>query len=615
MPDVTVQDLIKQEAKKAGVPESLALAVAEQESGFNPTVVNPTSGAIGTFQFLPETAKSRGIDANDPVQNIRGGVGYLRELLDQNNGDLEGVLKAYGGVKNDTSYVPGVLGRLKKYQTASQPAQEAPAATPAPSGDTSLVGRAKGVLDSVAGAYGDAAKGFGTGVVNRSTQMMDMVRQRVLGLPGERPQPYAEPTTTAGKVGRTAEQMAEFGVGSALAGSLGGGAALQIPAQAATAHALTKSQGGSDTAANVNAVLGGAGPVISKAVEVGAPMIRDRAVKQLSRVFSSGLENKGPMVDYALKTGEAGTPDVAKAVGIIRKAASDTLDLPIQGSWGKWQTTLAKDVTAKGKTLEQALAGPLGSQEVPKAVVIKALDDLEATTKHMAEKATTSQHLGGFDEVTFNRPLSAEIRTLRDQIDQYADHISVRNLVDIKRTWDDYVYTLTTAGKVGGTSDALMSTAMKKAMYTGANSIRQALETTVPDVAQLNHAVTDAVRLQDLVTKLYEVKPNFSPGAQALMRAAGAASGVMLGHGIGGPGLAGWSGSILGAKLGDTTARMLISSMESPLWQTLGPRKWDALAKAISGGNAQAVRTILTPVLAGSVSAGSRESSPPVGGP
>jgi len=137
MPEqITVQDLIRREAQARGVPPELALAVAEQESGFDPTQINPTivegesSGAVGTFQFLPSVAKARGFDPHDPVENIRGGVGYLRELLDRHNGDLNKVLSEYGGVKTNTTYVPGVLGRVKKFTVA--PVAQVGAPPPAP---------------------------------------------------------------------------------------------------------------------------------------------------------------------------------------------------------------------------------------------------------------------------------------------------------------------------------------------------------------------------------------------------------------------------------------------------------------------------------------------------
>lgn len=135
MPD-TVQDLIRKAATAAGVPPALALAVAEQESEFNPTVFGPeiTVGgqktrAVGTFQLLPETAKALGVDPMDPRQNIAGGVKYLRQLLDQHQGDLTKVLSTYGGVVHDEKYVPGVLERVTKFQQPPTAAPMAPGTT------------------------------------------------------------------------------------------------------------------------------------------------------------------------------------------------------------------------------------------------------------------------------------------------------------------------------------------------------------------------------------------------------------------------------------------------------------------------------------------------------
>jgi hypothetical protein len=133
MPEKTVQDLIREEASKVGIPAELALAVAEQESGFNPTVFGPEievggqkTRAIGTFQLLPQTARRLGVDPNHPVQNIQGGVKYLRELLDQNQGDLNKTLSVYGGVRDNTTYVPGVIGRMPKFRQTTAPAAAAP---------------------------------------------------------------------------------------------------------------------------------------------------------------------------------------------------------------------------------------------------------------------------------------------------------------------------------------------------------------------------------------------------------------------------------------------------------------------------------------------------------
>ncbi len=137
MPD-QVEDLIRAEAKRLGIPAALALGVAEHESGprFNPTALGPeiTVGgqqvrAIGTFQLLPSTAEMLGIDANDPRQNITGGITYLRQLMDRHQGDLDAVLREYGGVVDDTEYVPGVLARVQRFQQAGAPATAPPLST------------------------------------------------------------------------------------------------------------------------------------------------------------------------------------------------------------------------------------------------------------------------------------------------------------------------------------------------------------------------------------------------------------------------------------------------------------------------------------------------------
>ncbi len=148
MPD-TVEDLIRAEARRQKIPSALALAVAEQESGFNPTLTNPKDvggeHATGVFQLLPSTAKGLGVDPSDARQNISGGVKYLRQLLDKHQGDPNKVLAEYGGVKTDTTYVPAVTALFQKWkptedaadtaffsQAARASAQGAAAAVPPP---------------------------------------------------------------------------------------------------------------------------------------------------------------------------------------------------------------------------------------------------------------------------------------------------------------------------------------------------------------------------------------------------------------------------------------------------------------------------------------------------
>lgn len=144
MPTLPVEDLIRQEADRAGVPPELALAVAEQESGFNPTK-RGAAGEWGVMQLMPGTAKMYGQNPEDPLQNIRGGVMHLRRLLDTYQGDLPKVLGAYnagegrvnaGAIPTSTqAYIPGVLGKIPRYRTQPPPqpaAAQSQVATPPP---------------------------------------------------------------------------------------------------------------------------------------------------------------------------------------------------------------------------------------------------------------------------------------------------------------------------------------------------------------------------------------------------------------------------------------------------------------------------------------------------
>lgn len=68
-------------AERHGVPVDLALGVAHQESRFDPSA-RSKAGAVGVMQLMPGTARDLKVNRYDALQNIDGGVRYLKQQLD-----------------------------------------------------------------------------------------------------------------------------------------------------------------------------------------------------------------------------------------------------------------------------------------------------------------------------------------------------------------------------------------------------------------------------------------------------------------------------------------------------------------------------------------------------
>jgi len=109
---------------------ALIKAIIKAESNGERLAVSP-KGAQGMMQLMPFTQKRLNVtDPFDPIENIEGGVRYIKELLGMFGGNLENAVaaynagpaavKKYGGIPpyDETRlYVKRVMNYYQRYQS------------------------------------------------------------------------------------------------------------------------------------------------------------------------------------------------------------------------------------------------------------------------------------------------------------------------------------------------------------------------------------------------------------------------------------------------------------------------------------------------------------------
>ena len=104
----TIETWISVLAPSYGLDAHLLLAVVEVESRFNPHALSPKN-AHGLMQLLPATARRFAVeDIWDPFENLRGGMAYLRWLLDLYEGDIDLSLAAYNAGEDKVDRYGGI---------------------------------------------------------------------------------------------------------------------------------------------------------------------------------------------------------------------------------------------------------------------------------------------------------------------------------------------------------------------------------------------------------------------------------------------------------------------------------------------------------------------------
>ena len=122
--------MIEKVAQEQKVDAALLHAVVTAESAYNPRAKSP-KGATGLMQLMPATAKRYGVtDLLNPLENLRAGARYLRDLMAMFDNNLRLVIAAYnageGAVMRSGNaippyaetrkYVPRVLGLYDSFR-------------------------------------------------------------------------------------------------------------------------------------------------------------------------------------------------------------------------------------------------------------------------------------------------------------------------------------------------------------------------------------------------------------------------------------------------------------------------------------------------------------------
>jgi hypothetical protein len=94
------------EAKRQGVPPELAYGMAMQESGFDQSKKSKT-GPTGVMMLGKAAAKDMGVNRHNELENIRGGVTYMKQMLDKYQGDVDKALIAYHDGPNSAYFKSG----------------------------------------------------------------------------------------------------------------------------------------------------------------------------------------------------------------------------------------------------------------------------------------------------------------------------------------------------------------------------------------------------------------------------------------------------------------------------------------------------------------------------
>ncbi len=126
-PSADEGELFTRLERERGLPSGLLNSTYQKESGGGKYLLSP-KGAMGPFQFMPDTANDMGLKGNDVYdleKSATAAANYYRQLLDRYDGDVPKAIAAYnhgmGNIdkkglsnlpKETRDYIPGVLSGM-----------------------------------------------------------------------------------------------------------------------------------------------------------------------------------------------------------------------------------------------------------------------------------------------------------------------------------------------------------------------------------------------------------------------------------------------------------------------------------------------------------------------
>jgi hypothetical protein len=124
-----IKQLLVEEARYQKISPSLVLAIAKVESDFNPSALSH-AGAKGVMQIMPATAKNGfQVDSHELFNarvNIRVGVAFIKQLIEQYDGEVDIALSHYNGgsrvrrPNGELGVIPATRAYVNKVQMYAQ---------------------------------------------------------------------------------------------------------------------------------------------------------------------------------------------------------------------------------------------------------------------------------------------------------------------------------------------------------------------------------------------------------------------------------------------------------------------------------------------------------------